>query len=92
MSTQIFVHKGKHINCHYKFGTAEEIQSAWLEHFRDNDAEEYYADVEGDEARYVELARAGNWKAAKRIAERRSGYEYEGFSIEPLYGPEDAAQ
>ena len=85
----VFVHKGKHCNYYYKFDSPEDQEYAWLDHFRLNDCEGYYDYAEGRELEFVELARTGNWKAAKRVAENRGGYENEGFDIEQLYGHED---
>jgi hypothetical protein len=84
MERRVFIHKGKHWNGYYLFDTHEDQKFAWLEHFHLNDNEEYYDEAEGEEMEYVILARTGNWKAAKRLAENRAGYEYEGYEICPL--------
>ena len=87
---QIFIHKGKYADIHYRFDTEEERQYAWLQHFQLNDDLTYFEDAVGTEAEYVKLARQGNWKAAKRLAEVHARMEYEGYEIVTVHGPQES--
>ncbi len=84
---KVLVWSEKHGDVIVAARTSKEEAFAWLYLFKLMDGMGYYGDLKGDEIAAYQGAAMGGLRAAKRLLELRSGYEYEQVSVEEVMIP-----